>query len=249
MSRALVVSIHDVAPVTQTAVAAMLVQLQERDVSHCSLLVVPDYHRTGSSFENPDFIAWLQELARQGHEVVIHGYHHQRERREGESVRQKAVTRLYTADEGEFYDLDYDEALRLIRLAQGEFTAQGLQPTGFIAPAWLLSAEAERAAIEAGIRYTTTLTAVRDFASGREHLSQSLVYSVRSDWRCAISLLWNRTLFRRLKRNPLLRVSLHPPDLAHPGIWRQITALIAKGRRDREVMTYRAWLDLPTETP
>ena len=30
--------------------------------------------------------------------------------RAGESTREKVVTRVYTADEGEFYDLGYDEA-------------------------------------------------------------------------------------------------------------------------------------------
>ncbi len=222
----------------------MLAQLREIGVARSSLLVVPNYHNAGASLADPAFTAWLHELEDGGHEIVLHGYYHQRGRRAGETLRQKAVTRLYTADEGEFYDLDYEQALRLIRQAQSEFAAQNFHPTGFIAPAWLLSAEAERAAIAAGLRYTTSLSGVRDFVSGEETQSQSLVYSVRSDWRCTISLFWNRTLYRRLMRNPLLRLGLHPPDLGHPGIWRQIMALAAKGQRDREVMTYQSWLDL-----
>ncbi len=226
----------------------MLAQLAERGVPCCSLLVVPDYHHTGSSLGDPAFTAWLKELDGRGHEIVIHGFYHQRARRAGETARQKVVTRLYTADEGEFYDLDYEEASRLIRAAQGEFVAAGFHPTGFIAPAWLLSTETERAASEAGLRYTATLTAVRDFVSGAEFLSQSLVYSVRSDWRCAVSLFWNRALFRRLTRNPLLRLGLHPPDLEHRGVWRQINALVTRALRNREPMTYQGWLDSQRES-
>ncbi len=221
----------------------MLEQLAEDAVCRCSLLVVPDYHHSGRSLGEPAFAAWLQELVEVGHEVVIHGFYHQRARREGESTRQKLVTRVYTADEGEFYDLDYDEALRLLREAQNEFAGHGFNPVGFIAPAWLLGPEAERAAIEAGFRYATTLRGVRDFASGEEFLSQSLVYSVRSDWRCAVSLFWNRMLFRRLTTNRLLRLGLHPPDIEHPGVWRQIRALARKALRNRTLMTYSEWID------
>ncbi len=247
MQRVLVVSIHDVAPATRSRVEPMLAQLARVGVPRCSLLVVPDYHRAGRSLGEPDFTAWLRELSAQGHEIVIHGFYHERARRAGESARQKVVTRVYTADEGEFYDLDYEKASRLLREAKNEFAAHGFQPTGFIAPAWLLGAEAERAAIDAGFRYTTTLRGVRDLASGEEFLSQALVYSVRSDWRCAVSLFWNRTLFRRLTRNPLLRLGLHPPDLDHPGIWRQINALLAKALSDRQPTTYQNWLAAPSE--
>jgi predicted deacetylase len=242
VQRALVVSIHDVAPVTRGRVEQMLAQIDRAGVSKCSLLVVPDYHRTGRSLGDHAFAEWLQDLDAQGHEIVIHGFYHQRARRAGESARQKLVTRVYTADEGEFYDLDYEEASRLLRTAQNEFVADGFHPTGFIAPAWLLGAAAERAAIDAGFRYTTTLRAVRDFASGDEILSQSLVYSVRSAWRCAMSLGWNRMLFRRLTKNPLLRLGLHPPDIEHPRIWRQINLLVGRALRDRQPMTYEAWL-------
>ena len=242
VQRALVVSLHDVAPATRPRVAQMLAQLARAGVPHCSLLVVPDYHRTGRSLGEPAFKEWLQDLEGRGHEIVMHGFYHQRARRAGESVRQKFISRVYTADEGEFYDLDYEMAARLLEEGQNEFAVHGFHPTGFIAPAWLLSAGAERAAIDADFRYTTTLRGVRDFTSGQEIISQSLVYSVRSAWRCAMSLVWNRMLFRRLTKNPLLRVGLHPPDIDHPRIWRQITAFVAKALSDRDPMTYQEWL-------
>jgi hypothetical protein len=248
VARALVVSVHDVAPATRPRVEKMLKALTRLGVSRASLLVVPDYHRAGRSLGDSVFVSWLQGLQTLGHEIVIHGFYHQRARRELESARQKLVTRVYTADEGEFYDLDYEGALRLLREAQNEFSARGIHPVGFIAPAWLLGAEAQRAVMAAGFRYTTTLRGVRDLVSGGEFLSQSLVYSVRSDWRCAVSLFWNRTLFRHLMRNPLLRLSVHPPDIEHPGIWRQIEALTRRGLRDRKPVTYQEWLTQKSES-
>ncbi len=243
MQRALVVSIHDVAPSTREKLERILADLKRHRVSACSLLVVPNYHRRGRSLADPDFCSRLHELEASGHEIVIHGFFHERTRQPNESVRAKILTRILTADEGEFFDLNYPDALHLIREARHDFEAHGFRPCGFIAPAWLLGAEAERAVIDACIDYTTTLRMVHDFAGGRTFTSQSLVYSVRSGWRRTISLAWNRLLFRHQTSNPLLRLSIHPPDIAYRAIWRQITRLIDKALRDRNPMTYRDWLD------
>ena len=239
---ALVVSLHDVAPATRSAVEEMVRALSRHHVPVCSLLVVPNYHHGGSFGEDRAFVRWLQELEEQGHEIVIHGYFHQRPRPPGESLPEKFFTRLYTNDEGEFYDLDYDEAFRRITRAREEFAAAGLTPRGFIAPAWLLGSAAERAAAEAEMEYTTRLTEVRDLRSGENFPARTLVYSVRSGWRRAASLAWNGLLAYRLGGAPLARVSLHPPDLRHPEIWEQVLRLTDRLVENRTVTTYRDWI-------
>ena len=243
MQRALVVSIHDVAPATRASVDRMLPQLAQAGVPFCSLLVVPDYHHLGRSLGEPGFAEWLRGLAALGHEIVIHGFYHERARGVGESSRKKFVTRIYTADEGEFYDLDYAEAADRLCDAKREFFEHDFDPAGFIAPAWLLGAEARRAVVDAGFRYTTTLRTVDDFSTGKQFSSQSLVYSVRSAWRRMVSLCWNRMLFLRLTQNSLLRLGLHPPDIEHGRIWRQIGALLREALADRQPTTYQGWLD------
>ena len=246
MQRALAVSIHDVAPSTRAKVDKILASLAGHGVHTCSLLVVPDYHRLGRSLADRSFCSWLHALAVNEHEIVIHGFFHQRARRRNENARAKIVTRIYTADEGEFFDLGYDEALRLIRKAQEDFKTHDFHPTGFVAPAWLLGAEAERAVIDAGMSYTTTLRTVRDYHGDRTIPSQSLVYSVRSGLRRISSLTWNRSLFRRLTSNPLLRLGIHPPDIDRAAIWRQIGEIVSEALLDRRAMTYR---DLLAVTP
>jgi predicted deacetylase len=239
---ALVVSIHDVAPATRARVEEIITELAHRGVAVCSLLVVPNYHRNGCSTEDRAFVRWLQELESKGHEIVIHGYFHERPRQEGESITQKLFTRYYTKDEGEFYDLDYDEAFRRITRAREEFTAAGLTPRGFIAPAWLLGLPGERAAADADLEYTTRLTGVRDLRSGDNYPARTLAYSVRSGWRRTASLAWNNLLARQLGDAPLVRVSIHPPDRDHPEIWRQILRLTETLLGNRNATTYRDWI-------
>ena len=240
--RSLVVSLHDVSPLTRVECATILDELRALGVGHTSLLVIPDHHHKGHMLADAAFGGWLRGQAADGHEIVMHGYHHLRPRRAEEKWTTKLTTRFYTADEGEFYDLDRATATELISKARAEFSQLGLTANAFIAPAWLLSAEAETALRDLHCEYTTRLGNVLDLRTGRTFASQSLVWSVRSAWRRQISLAWNALLFKRLSANPLMRISIHPVDLRHAKVWQQIRELIARALADREALTYLAWL-------
>jgi predicted deacetylase len=237
-----VVSLHDVAPCTQQITTTIISELSARGVPVCSVLVVPDYHHTGSFAEHLEFVGWLRALEADGHEIVVHGYFHERPPQNGETLRDKFITRFYTQNEGEFYDLSYQEALRRVTMARDEFRALGLKPHGFIAPAWLLGDEAEHAVRDAGFEYTTRLRTVRDLRSESTFPARTLVYSVQSSWRRALSRGWNAALFRLMKDKPLLRISIHPPDYSQPMIWRQILDFITAIKSARTAMTYQDWV-------
>src|SRR5437763_3291442 len=207
-----VVSLHDVAPCTQQITSTIISECSAHGVRVCSVLVVPDYHHKGLFARHREFVTWLRMLEADGHEVVIHGYFHERPPQTKETLRDKFVTRFYTRNEGEFYDLSYEEAMRRVTTARDEFRAHRLNPRGFIAPAWLLGDEAERAVCDAQLEYTTRLRSVCDLRSGNVFPARTLVYSVHNSWRCSISRGWNAALFRFLKTRPLMRVSIHPPD-------------------------------------
>jgi predicted deacetylase len=238
----MIVSVHDVAPSTQQITNTIVSELVRCGVNVCSLLVVPDYHHQGLFTKNQQFVSWLRSLEADGHEIVIHGFFHERPCSAQENFRDKFFTRFYTQQEGEFYDLDYDEALRRIAAARDEFCACNLKPRGFVAPAWLLGKEAERAARDAGMEYTTRLHKVCDLRLGGNFTARSIVYSVRGNWRRGISRICNATLFRYLEGKPLLRISIHPPDYSYPTIWRQVTGIIEKAIGSRTATTYQDWI-------
>ena len=241
-ARHLVVSIHDVSPLTRAETETILAELELLGVRRVSLLVIPDHHCKGHVLDDPEFCAWLRERASAGDEIVLHGYFHRRDQRARETFKQKLTTRYYTAGEGEFFDIAGADALRLVSQARQEFRKIGLDPQGFVAPAWLLSEGADRALQRLGITYTTRIGGVFDYTTGIHHASQSLVWSTRSWLRRKVSRLWNAHLFRRLQPCGLLRIGIHPPDIRHPAVWEQIKALTSQAVQDRAVVTYAGYL-------
>lgn len=243
--RFLVVSIHDLSTVTKGAVSRMLKDIAEVGVPVTSLLVIPDHHHRGQIDRDPDFATWLRRKVEEGHEAVLHGFHHLRKAKKNESATTKFVTRSYTAGEGEFYDLSHEEACNLLEMGRECLKNCHLPPSdpeGFIAPAWLLGSEAERAVREKGFDYTTRIGSVIDCKSGRQFSSRSLVYSVRASWRRGMSLVWNEALFHALIETPLLRIGLHPPDWEHGAIRSHALKCISLAAARRKTLTYGKWL-------
>jgi predicted deacetylase len=245
--RSLVVSIHDVSPFTRDSVTSILGTLARAGVPHTSLLVIPDHHHRGNITADPAFTGWLRDLVAAGHEPVLHGYTHQRQPRPRESARTRFFTRHYTAGEGEFFDISFENARALLLRGRDDLAqCSGRLPAGFIPPAWLLSAPAEDAARDLGFTYTTRLQSVTHLPTRRVHHSQSLCWSVRAPWRRTVSLAWNHLLSHSLRPSPLLRLSIHPPDFAHPAIARQIQNLAAQALEDRSPATYHEFVLRPS---
>src|SRR5690349_21809889 len=73
-----VVSLHDVAPCTQQITNTIISELNAHGVPVCSILVVPNYHHKGVLSRHREFVRWLRALEADGHEIVIHGYFHER---------------------------------------------------------------------------------------------------------------------------------------------------------------------------
>lgn len=221
----------------------MLDDLARAGVSVTSLLVIPDHHHRGRIDLDPEFSTWLAGQVSKGHEAVLHGYHHLRATKAGEGMTTRLITRHYTAGEGEFHDLSFAEASELLSRGKEALNACGVPFRGFIAPAWLLGSAAERAVREKGFAYTTRIGSVIDLENGSSFASRSMVYSVRAPWRRAVSLLWNEALFRFLRKAPLLRIGLHPPDWDHPPIRAHVLRCLRLAAASRGVTTYGEWLD------
>jgi uncharacterized protein len=240
--RSLVVSLHDVSPLTYEIHDRILADLGSLGINRTSLLIIPNHHGHAPIGQDSDFQRWIRQRIDAGHEPVLHGLIHLRQRRRNEHLLDRFVTRIYTADEGEFFDLDLDAARTRLRDGLDSLRFLGREIPGFIAPAWLLGSQAQQAVVAAGFRYTALVGRVRGYAPQRVWTSRSLVWSTRKPWRIAVSLAWNQTLFDRTRQNELLRISLHPPDYAIGPVWGQVRRLIERALADRRVVTYEEFV-------
>jgi predicted deacetylase len=172
----------------------------------------------------------------------LHGYFHARNPKSSDAGIVKFTNQIYTAGEGEFYDLDRPEASRRLRqgLSDLEFLERPI--TGFVAPAWLLGLEAEAAVRQVGFRYVTTVGSVNVFDGVHRYASRSLVWSTRSSWRQVASLAWNQSLISRLQGKALLRIGIHPTDREIAMVWSQVRSMIESALEDRRPLSYEKFI-------
>ena len=231
------VSVHDVAPATWPR-CETLMSLLDRYKIPATLLIVPEYHGTCRADRDPNFVQAIQRRVANGDEVALHGYSHVDTGPDSWLPTMLIKRRLYTAREGEFSNLSEARALDLIHRGLAILNRMDLSPTGFIAPAWLLSKGALRAAHRSSLTYTCTRDRLmilknRDAFIGANNKynkemtlhAPSLVYSTRRAWRRTLSLCWNNARLVRLQHSPRIRLALHPNDALHSTVmahWQQI---------------------------
>jgi predicted deacetylase len=240
-AKTLIVSLHDVHPGSQAAIAEQIAFLAERGVGATSLLVVPDFHHAAPVAKHSGFCEAVSAWQNDGHEIVLHGYFHDRRESPRENLATLFWTRLYTNREAEFLDLPLDEARVRLRRGRELFAERGWRTPGFIAPAWLMAPRLPALLTELGFTYTNRLRdIVRLSRRGAVSIpAQSLCYSTRAGWRRLASAVWNKQLFGKLCETNLIRLSLHPRDLEFPLLRRQIDQIVrASLKRGFEPSTY-----------
>ncbi len=240
----LVVSLHDVSPLTQNLCEDILAQLRQWGVAQTSLLVIPNHHQRAPISEDIAFRNWLALKVEEGHEPVLHGYFHQRQKQNADSLRTKLTTEIYTAGEGEFFDLSIEEASIRVQRGLADLAFLRRKIVGFIAPAWLLGANAELAIRELGFLYTTRLHGIQTFDPYGDTRAQTLVWSTRARWRAMTSLAWNRCLALCLARAPLIRIGIHPSDFQYPCVWEQIRRLTIAISGGRKSVSYEKFVEI-----
>lgn len=210
----LLVSIHDVTPALADGVARLWALCAGRGVKP-ALLVVPDWHGEWPLEAHPSFVAWLRARAAEGAEIVLHGERHDEvglPRSLADTVRAWGRT----AYEGEFLTLGEDAASERIARGLGRLRALGLEPVGFVPPAWLARDEGHRAAGGAGLAFSEDDRAIHLYPSGRRVRSPVVRWSARSPLRAVGSVAVARARWALQGRAPLPRIAFHPQDLGHP---------------------------------
>jgi uncharacterized protein len=234
--RLLCISLHDVAPATLGDCNDALAFLDELGLGPVALLVVPDYLGRGRADRDDRFAAFIESRILRGDEIVLHGYRHKDTAPRPRGIREWLARRVSPDAEGEFSQLDFDSAKARILRGLVVMRSAGWHPTGFVAPAWLMSPSAMCALEETSLKYCATRDAVVALKSDQRIVAPSLVVNTRSAWRRALSPMWNLALLKRHASSRVVRVAMHPADLRYPALealWRRLLAQLG----DRSIVT------------
>lgn len=210
----LLVSIHDVTPALARGVETLWSLCAARQIRP-ALLVVPDWHGGWPLEAHAGFVAWLRARAAEGAEIVLHGERHDEvglPRNLGDALRAWGRTRR----EGEFLTLDEPAARARVERGRARLRGLGLEPVGFVPPAWLARDAGHRAVGAMGLRFSEDDRSILLFPSGRRLASPVIRWSARSPARAWGSVVVARARWVLQGRAALPRIALHPQDLDHP---------------------------------
>ncbi len=239
----LLVSIHDVTPALEAPVRVLWALCRANGVTP-ALLVVPDWHGAWPLEAHPKFVQWLHTCVAEGAEIFLHGERHDEvglPRAWRDELR--AVGR--TAKEGEFLTLDHAAATARIARGLARFTSLALQPIGFVPPAWLARDTTHDVVREQGLHVSEDADAVHVHRAStplvRVRLdAPALRWSGRTTLRAWGSRLTAAVRWHTLRRTPLVRLALHPQDLAHPVTAASVAQEVRRWTRARRVIRYES---------
>jgi predicted deacetylase len=239
---ALLVSIHDVSPLTlgDARRAVELAQSMGVPERALTLLAIPCHEDRVPLDEHPPVRDWLNRLADRGACVVIHGLTH----RMCGATRHPARwlwARGFARGQGEFYLMSEAEATQRISAARTIFRRAGLErgATGFVPPAWLLSPEALRAVRNAEFGFYEQLGGIvhrRAAPRARRLVGFGSLTGIEA----SATALHSRWQARRAATD--LRFAIHPADLDRPVTTAAIRHALKRLLSRLHAMNYREYL-------
>jgi predicted deacetylase len=251
--RTLAVALHDIEPATFERCALIRDWLDDHGVERVTLLVIPARDLHPLAERSPEMVSWLLERERGGDALAQHGFQHLRSRCARRSYRSlRACGR-----DAEFVGLDPHETRSAVRAGRRVLKLAGLEPRGFVAPAYAYT-PALRDTLGEHFHWWTALLGLHrshpsSAANGpdgrsdpraqpgaerreRELLGPPLALRSSGALRRALSPALLRA--GALASGPTLRLDLHPSDLDRPSHMLALEWVLRHSTRARDSVTY-----------
>jgi predicted deacetylase len=230
-ARTIAVALHGIEPATFERCAVIRDWLDDHGVDRVTLLVIParDLHPVGE--RSPEMVSWLTERRDAGDSIGQHGFQHVCLRRGS----------LFAHRPGEFTGLDEEETRRAVHAGWRVMKLAGIEPEGFVAPAYAYTA-ALRQALRRRFRWWAGLMSVQRAADEEggapATASRAPAFSFAADGRLGRVLSPSLVRVGAVLPTSTLRLDLHPADLRHA---RHMMALewVLQRSRFREAVTYQ----------
>jgi uncharacterized protein len=239
----LLVSIHDVSPLTLEASRRAVELAVSAGVAYSALtlLVIPRHEDRAPLDEHQPTRDWVRGLVDAGACLCMHGFTHQMAGR-ARNPWQWALARGFARGQGEFFVCDSAECDRRIEAARVVFRRAGLdgKVRGFVPPAWLLSPAAFLAVKGAGFGFYELFTGIVYAGVVR---ARRLIGFGSLTWTEASATAGYACL--QSHRSPAdTRFAIHPADVERPSSVKAIRANLRRLRGNLQPVNYADFLRL-----
>jgi len=238
IAKRLLVAIHDVTPAHRDRVMRVLTLLDGLGVRCPALFVVPDWHGEWPLAEHPEFVAELRRRRERGAEVFLHGYRHD-EAGHRRTLRDRVRVFGRTAGSAEFMMLDASEAARRMDRGLADLRALGLDPVGFVPPAWLFGPDTRRLMTERGLTLTESFAWVECLVGPSRVFAPAVSWSTARPWRSRMTARVANARAALERPRGLVRVAIHPPDIDTPSVRASLERALERLLRERALACYR----------
>jgi uncharacterized protein len=224
MSR-IAVAVHDVEPATFERCALIRDWLDDHGIERATLLVIPAADLHPFHDRRPEMVEWLDACTQRGDAIAQHGFQHRRPPTASRRANPAA----------EFVGLDLDETRRAVDAGRRVLRLAGVQPRGFVAPAYAYT-DALRQTVSGSFDWWATLSRLH-VSARRSTLAPALTLGTSTRVKRATSPWLVRAGARAA--GDLLRLDLHPADLDHPRHVGAAERVLRRARRHaRQPVTY-----------
>ena len=241
MDPALLVSLHDVSPLTleRSQAAFALLRAAGLDAAALTVLVIPFHEGRARLDQYPPTVRWLRALADDGATLVLHGLTHRMASGLGHPGRW-FWGYGFARGQGELYATDGETTRRHLDEGRSILARAGLEEAtrGFVPPAWLLSSAAQAEVERAGFAFYERMGGIvaADGLRARRLVGWGSLTAVEA----VATALFARWQARRGAVDT--RVAVHPVDVARGLSRRSIEQVVPRLRERLRPRNYRDYL-------
>jgi predicted deacetylase len=243
---ALLVSLHDVSPLTVDECAAAIAMLRELGVGAEALTVFAIPHHEGRTTldAHAPTVAFLRGLADAGACLAMHGLTH---RMPGRAFSPAGIVRahIFARGQGELYKSDAADTQRRLDEGAAVLRRAGLADAtrAFVPPAWQLSRAARQVVERAGFEFYEVFGGIvpgpaRNGAALRAH--RLIGWGSLNPIEAAATAIWATA--QSLRPLADTRLAIHPADMRRPGQARAVRRVVERLLPRMRPMSYRAYL-------
>ncbi len=232
------VALHDIEPATFERCALIRDWLYDHGVDRVTLLVIPARDLHPLDERSPAMRSWLAERRQAGDSIAQHGFQHEQLRRGAFSA--PTLARVRSPRAAEFVGLDGDETRRAVDAGWRVLKLAGLEPDGFVAPAYAYT-PALRRLLPGKFRWWASLLRVhRTLALSDEDERRLLAPAWGMGTASPLRRVFSPGLIRAgsLVCGNTMRLDLHPADLRHPRHMMALEWVLNRAGHRRQAITY-----------